>query len=218
MNEEQPVPIEAPLHVGSDDIHAHPRHTGHRWLDLIIALSAISISVISLFVAIEHGQTEKKLVAANSWPFLTYASESDGIDPGHRQVIMRLENNGVGPARVQTVSVMLDGRPIRSRDELMRTCCDVVPGQSVARQVALGLFSENAMVGVLPARSNTTFLAWRQTQAGGDALARLDRARRHLTFKACYCSVLDECWTTDLRSTTTPTPVAACPIGSGYTE
>ena len=36
--------------------HQHPAHTGHRWLDVVLALSAIFVSVIFLVVAIEHAE------------------------------------------------------------------------------------------------------------------------------------------------------------------
>ena len=35
-------------------------------------------------------------------------------------------------------------------------------------------------------------------------------ARLHLSLEACYCSVLDECWTTDLGPTSDPVPVDEC--------
>ncbi len=63
---------EPPVHTSVDEVHAHAHKTGHRWVDMAIAISAITISVISLFVAIEHGKTEEKLVAANSWPFVIF--------------------------------------------------------------------------------------------------------------------------------------------------
>lgn len=45
--------------------HSHVRHTGLPWLDLILAGSAIFISVVSLIISIHHGHTMEKLVAAN---------------------------------------------------------------------------------------------------------------------------------------------------------
>lgn len=45
--------------------HSHARHTGLPWLDLILAGSAIFISIVSLIVSIHHGRTMEKLVASN---------------------------------------------------------------------------------------------------------------------------------------------------------
>ena len=200
---------EPPVHTGVDDVHAHAHKTGHRWVDMAIAVSAITISVISLFVAVAHGRTEEKLVAANSWPFLVYKSSQNGLVRGGRVVALTLENSGVGPARLQSLKVMLDGRPMRTFGELMGRCCGM-PAVTGLQQVALGLQTRNDVVGVLPAREDVTFVAWR---AGGPQPAiwdRLDAARRRLAFRACYCSVLDDCWTSDLTPTSKPRPVAQC--------
>ena len=204
---------EPPIHTSGDDVHAHAHKTGHGWVDLAIALSAITISVISLFVAVEHGRTEEKLVAANSWPFLVYQTSSNGLDVGSRRLDLRLENSGVGPARVE---VKLNGQPIRNRGDLMARCCEVAASNAM-QQVKLGLVSQNDVVGVLPAREGITFLSWRETPSNRATWDRLDEARHHLTFEACYCSVLDECWTSDLTPTARPSRVEQCmPESDGY--
>ncbi len=209
---------EPPIQTGVDHVHPHPHKTGHRWVDLVIAVSAISISVISLFVAIEHGEIERKLVAANSWPFIVFYSTMSGLVPGSRVVTLNLRNSGVGPARVQWVRVMLDGKLVRSHGELMAACCGLTRADS-GQEIADGLYSQNPMVGVLPPRESVDVLTWRETPGHEALWAGLNAARHRLTLTACYCSVLDECWKTDLKSTTSPTPVKSCPIPvDGYTE
>ena len=208
---------EPPIHTSGDEVHAHAHKTGHGWVDLAIAVSAITISIISLFVAIEHGRTEEKLVAANSWPFLVYQTSSNGLEVGGRRLALRLVNSGVGPARVEWVRMKLDGRSIRSRAELMARCCGVAAG-SPMEQVKAGLVSQNEVVGVLPAREGVTFLAWRETPTNRATWDRLDAARRRLAFEACYCSVLDECWLSDLTPTARPKRTGQCePASDGYT-
>ena len=209
---------EPPVHTSGDEVHAHAHKTGHRWVDMVIAVSAITISVISLFVAIAHGRTEEKLVAASSWPFLVFASSQDGLVVGKRVVMLSLENNGVGPARVQSVRVMLDGRPVASRTALLAQCCGVAPASPV-EQLKLGLVTQNPTVGVVPARERIDFLGWRELPGNQAVWNRLNNARTRLTFKACYCSVLDDCWTSDLTSTAHPTPVRQCaPDAGGYSD
>ena len=45
---------------------------------------------------------------------------------------------------------------------------------------------------------------------GVEALwGKLNRERFRMRFRACYCSVFDECWTSDLV-TVSPEPVAQC--------
>ena len=55
----------------------HRAHgTGHRWLDLTLALSAMFVSIVSLILAVHSGHAMDRLVAANSWPFLLYDTEN----------------------------------------------------------------------------------------------------------------------------------------------
>ncbi len=207
---------EIPVQTSVDDVHAHAHKTGHSWVDLAIALSAIAISVISLFVAVEHGRTEEKLVAANSWPFLTFQTTRNGLQAGSRTIDLRLQNSGVGPARVQWLRIALDGKAIADRAAFMRECCGV-PAGDADTQVGRGLVTQNPPVGVLPARDGIAILAWRELPGNAPIWAKLDAARHRLKTEACYCSVLDECWISDLTATAQPHPVDECvPVSDGY--
>ena len=207
---------EAPLSSGVDEVHAHAHKIGHKWVDLAIALSAITISVISLVVAVEHGKTEERLVAASSWPFLTFTSSNDGFNAGGWTIRLRLQNSGVGPARVKWLRLALNGEPIRNRGDLMRKCCGV-PDGTVEDQVRRGLVSQNSPIGVLPARESVVVLAWRDRRGSRAIRSKLDDAANRLRLDACYCSVLDECWVSDLTPTAEPRLVDHCsPISDGY--
>ena len=48
------------------EAHAHRHKTGISWLDLSLALSAFTVSIIYLFVAIYHGHTMQEMAEANS--------------------------------------------------------------------------------------------------------------------------------------------------------
>ena len=62
------------------ETHApHAHKTGHNWVDLVVAISALFVSLVSLGIGILHGRTMERmaeanarLVAANSWPFMAY--------------------------------------------------------------------------------------------------------------------------------------------------
>ena len=65
------------------EVHAHPHHqTGNRWLDMLLAGSALLVSCVSLFVAVEHGHTMQKLVEANSSPNLSMADTLTPVQNG----------------------------------------------------------------------------------------------------------------------------------------
>jgi hypothetical protein len=194
----------SPISSGPDDIEAHPRHTGHRWFDLILALSAIFISAVSLAVAIEHGRTERDLVAASSWPFIgAVIANQYSTEGGRSLAAIGVSNSGVGPAKIESLEVFYQGKPARSGSDLLRRCCGLQP----AGELPHGRHFEVTDRTVLRAgEARATFGVWRDSPVG-EAFAH------HLTdftFRTCYCSVLDQCWVSNMRNLRT-TPVKACP-------
>ena len=209
---------EPPLEAGVDDVRPHAPRTGHRFVDMAVAFCAIAISVISLFIAVDNGRTERKLVAASSWPFLVVGKDENGLVPGSRVLSFSIENGGVGPARIQSAIVRLNGRIVRSRQELLALCCGMPASIDDDGEVRLGLQTENSIVGVLAAKDTITILALRE-RPGNAALWSAFRALHGLSFRVCYCSVLDDCWLTDMKSTATLTPVKSCPrLPDSYTD
>jgi len=200
------VPVEA----GTDDVHAHPRHTGHHRFDLIMAICAIFISAVSLVVAIEHGRTERDLVAASSWPFLR-ADITNAAGSGN-DIAFGVSNGGVGPAKIQSFEVRLDGRPVGSPGELLTLCCGLPRDPAgIKRMLPHGAANMSKIDGTVlrPGEVNDVLTI---THAKADPVlsAKLNDALPRLTFSVCYCSVLDQCWTSALVDTTTQT-VGSCP-------
>ena len=193
---------EPPLHVTTDEVHAHPHKTGHSKLDLVIAVSAIFISAVSLAVAIEHGRTERDLVAANSWPFLRSVLSNDAN--GRRDVVVGVSNGGVGPAKLHSLEVSYDGKPVSSALDLLRQCCGLGPSSDdIRRQLPEGLVRSVADEQVLrPGEENQIIVVHRDASAP-DIPERFAASLLKIGFSACYCSILDECWVSDLRSTRT---------------
>lgn len=200
-----------PIETGADDIAAHPRHTGHRWFDLTMALSAIFISAISLFVAIEHGRIERNLVAANSWPFLREI-RSNQYDDG-KAIAIGLSNGGVGPAKVVSLQVFYKGQPVASAVDLLRRCCGLSADASVLkRQIPTGAVSLSTVdETVLRAGENDPVVELQRAVADHAVAAAFSEALADVTFKACYCSILDECWTSNLQDIHVVT-AKSCPI------
>src|SRR5438309_775601 len=119
---------EAPVDAGLDDVRPAPRRTGRFGFDAIVSISAIFISAVSLFVAIEHGKTERDLVAANVWPFLReIRSNGYGAESG---IAIGYSNVGVGPAKVRRFEVFYRGQPVSSDVDLLRKCCGSLAEQT----------------------------------------------------------------------------------------
>ncbi len=200
---------EPPVHVSTGEVHAHPQKTGHSKLDLVIALSAIFISAVSLVVAIEHGRTERDLVAANSWPFLREVVANDYN--GGRDLVIGVSNGGVGPAKLHSFEVSFDGRPVSSGLDLLRQCCGLGrTAEEVRRQLPNGMIRSVADETVLRPGEENQVVAVHKNAAAPEIPERFAASLLKIGFRACYCSVLDECWQSDLRSTRTR-QVPACP-------
>ncbi|MCQ8276877.1 hypothetical protein NFI95_00235 [Acetobacteraceae bacterium KSS8] len=208
-----------PTQTGVDDVHAHPRHVGHRRLDLILALTAVFISAVSLYVAIEHGETERalveanaQLVEANSWPFL----QVEGSYSDKRETTIRVVNAGIGPAKLQSLEVLLDGKPVTDIAALLHACCGVSSDKAERhRQMPDGLAIYTLDHEVMrPGQSSVLInLPPPHADDGADATppvgARFRAAANRISYRACYCSVFDTCWMSDLASLQ-PKPVAQC--------
>ena len=167
----------------------HAAHsTGHRWLDLTLALSAMFVSIVSLAVAVHHGNAMDRLVAANSWPFLMYDTESRDSQ-GDWRISLKVENAGVGPARIQTFEVWWQGQPVATAPELVARCCVIdskAPiGPSEAR--SLDLIIGQVASRVMRPGDAEAFLSLKLKEANADIWHRLDVARMQLKLRACYC-------------------------------
>jgi hypothetical protein len=208
------LPPDVPIPAEEPHSHHHMPSTGLGWLDKMLPVSAIVISLISLGVGIHHGgimnemaDNNARAAEASVWPFLQLdTGNTRGNDNGN--VYADLVNKGVGPARIESFEFFYQGRAYANFQALLKDCCVAgVPNGSVVRtqtgQVAPGVIApkEGALVFEMP-RTPVSASAWDKF----DAL-RLGQA---FSARACYCSVYDKCWVTDFKSTK-HAPVEICP-------
>ncbi len=192
-----------PLHEG--------RKSGVPWLDLVIAITALLISTTSLVVAIVHSRTlermadaNARLVEANSWPFLSYTTSN--YEESSAAIILGFANNGVGPAKVETVEISWKKTPEATAEDFLRDCCGYVPDKANGLQRSLP-------TGVVRAGERVNFFVLPKTAADSSAWEKLNAARtnKDLSVDVCYCSVFDECWKDDIaRFSLTPKRVDRC--------
>ena len=204
------------------EIAPEARKTGRGWVDLSAAVCALLISITSLWVAVRHGHTMERmadanarLVSANSYPLLQHfqSSTADLHSPdytgGTRVASMNVVNSGVGPAKVETLEVFWNDRPVRTARDLLRACCATAEDASLfSRRGWLGTSDLQGMM--LRAGEVTRLLVITRDGEAGALAARFDDAYPKLRMRACYCSVFDECWVSNLE-TLHPQRTTSCP-------
>lgn len=193
--------------------HLEPRKSGNRVFDIAITICILLVSVSSLIIALVHSRTLERmananaqLVQANSWPYLDYSTGNLGGADG-TAIEMRIVNNGVGPAKIESAELKWDGKPMRHAVEFLQACCGYRDDQSN------GLLTDIITGHVLRAGETITFITLPKTGNDDAAWQRLNVARHNpkLAVNLCYCSVFDECWTSDIvRMSLRPTRVERC--------
>ncbi|MBB5204913.1 hypothetical protein HNQ51_002232 [Inhella inkyongensis] len=182
------------------EAHAHHHgHSGHRWLDIAAAGCAIVVSVISLFLAIHHGQVMKemadanaRMVTATSWPWVSTAT-GNMTGQGEFAITLSVMNKGVGPARIQGIEMRYGDKVIASAQELLKLCCGD-PREAGRRDFVDITSTVNGEV--LAPGERIEMLRVPREGSNREAWELLNKERFKVKTRVCYCSVFDECWIT----------------------
>jgi hypothetical protein len=190
MTEERQLP-ESDRPVDAPELHpVHAHAAGHRWFDYVMGGAALLVSVVSLYVALHHGRTMEKLVQANSFPNLEPDVDiSDGTQTGRASLSVSLRNSGVGPARVETLAMSVDGVPLASPGDLV----SAIVKRSDQTKFSAKMSVEPAVGSLVGAGREIQLVSFDFADAAvwfAPALATAEK----LSLQVCYCSVFDECF------------------------
>ena len=187
---------------------SHHRHTGRPLLDLVLGISAIAISLTSLFLAIQNDKAMEHLVQANSWPLVqvTYSTSNADASP---HAHLDIANKGVGPASIESLDVTFQGRHLRDKKDLV----DALLKRTTVTEHP-HVLSSDVVHSVLSAKETVTFIDFIPLQEySPQDYAAITQGIQELQLQACYCSVFDECWIFD-NKTPRPTQVKTCPVST----
>lgn len=185
--------------------HRRGRLPPRRTFEFVVGACAIVVSIVSLFVAISANRTQERMLAASVWPSLLF-STSNAAPDGSPRIGIDLLNRGTGPARVRWLEMYHHDAVLADWRDLLQRCCGATPEQ-VAR---LPGFTSGVQNRVLGADEWVQMLQLPREDTPEPLWHALDRERQHIRMRACYCSVLDDCWIFDSRRED-PEPVARCP-------
>jgi hypothetical protein len=206
---EKEAPVESPeVH------HPHGHHHGGglpRWLELAIAITALTTSVSSIVIAIHHGKTMEKLVQANSLPYMQ-GGVSTVTATGEPILSLDLLNRGVGPAHEQSLRVKVDGKYVTSVDALL--AASLTPDEAAEVRKArdeqvLNINKNNVKHRFVPGGTAQMVFRIAKTPENAHYWQMLDKAQEKWSLDFCYCSVFDECWYV-ANQWAEPAPVKEC--------
>ena len=197
--------------ITPDEIQGAPRRTGRFWFDFLAASAAIFISLVSLVIGMRGESIQRELLAANSWPFIEVDEERR--DPGtNASVVVNVRNEGVGPAKIMSFEVFYQGKPVANATELLQGCCGLPADVKAAHtRMSLGIGLGDVSGNVIRPDQSRTMISMDGRAADPAVFTAFDAHLAEITFRLCYCSILDRCWSSDLR-TLKPAEVASCPV------
>ena len=152
----------------------------------LIALSAVLIGACGLFISLYEASLMRQEQRAAVWPRL-----SIGMTAKDSVVTFTAQNAGVGPARVESAALRYnDSTVVNWINLLQRTSRYSLSVQQNLRLLNGRVLSPETHVDI----ATFTFRDLRNAQAL--AASTLGGS---VNVRACYCSVYDDCWMTELQ-------------------
>lgn len=155
----------------------------HRHFETVGSITAIIVGVAALYVSWDQGRVMREEVRASVWPALQvdgFASRAEGgLSLG-----LRVQNAGVGPARVERISIEHRGDRVPDLEAML------------ALMPADGDLSLQTLEGRIIAAGDIVqpFTLHYGDAFAQDAVAVMGRLSAEWSVEVCYCSVLDQCW------------------------
>ena len=188
----------------------HHHHTGLPWFDFIVPIAVLCISIASLLTSLQseksmHALVEQnsRLVSAQSTPLLML--DTGNLEDGKPILTMTLRNVGTGPARIAWFHVT-DAQCVSYSNGTFY-------GRLMKLDPHLTFISEQISSTLMRSGDERMVFKWPKPLNSAPALAEWETlnstTRFQLHSSACYCSIFDECWTTEFGESR-PKPVANC--------
>ncbi len=150
--------------------------------ELIVALLAVIIGVLTMFVYIYQARLMSKQMQAATWPYLEiiFANAGDRFS-------INVTNKGAGPAIVKNATVRLDGIVYQDSQKNLDSVAYLLTG---SRKLLNGYTNVNNRV-ISPGEV-ISFIEINDSTSVKLLLQSLQK--RAVQLEVCYCSVFDDCW------------------------
>jgi hypothetical protein len=165
-----------------------------------LAVPTVALSLALAYATFVQADATRKIQRSETWPYVSYGTSNSTPD-GKPEIFLNLTNNGVGPARLEAMEFLYNGKPMPNPREFLRQCC---AGDSKFA------FMSAPVTGVLRPGEKTDFIRLAKTEGNAAIWNKLDAERWKIVVRSCYCSIFDDCWVSDNRQKR-PESVKACP-------
>ncbi len=170
-------------------------------LDLVIAICALFVSSLATAASWWQSRVVAQQLSSQVWPYLSVQTSYGG-----GVVSLSVSNEGLGPARVRSIVLSLDGKPRRKLTDVL----DVIA--PAKHRNLRGQFSDVAPGSVIRVGGTVTLfkIGDRKTTSA------LLRNYRRMDLEVCYCAIIPgDCWVVTKRGGDVgngdPEVVAECP-------
>ena len=170
-------------------------------IDLVIAVCALLISSLATAATWWQSRVVAQQLSAQTWPYLSLQSSYD-----NKSISLTMANEGLGPARVRSLVVSVDGVPRRTLTDALGV---LMPGQHPKPH---GTFSDLQRGSVIRVGGAVTLFRI----VDPPIIGALVRGYHRTGVRACYCAIVPgSCWfisrSGDASDKGDPEPVGECP-------
>ena len=175
-------------------------------LDLVIAICALFVSSLATAASWWQSRVVATQLSSQVWPYLSIQTSYDSSS-----VALTISNEGLGPARVRSVVLSLDGKPHQKLTEILDI---IAPAQ---RRNLRGQFTDVARSSVIRVGGTVTLF-----RIGDRAvMSALLRNYKRMDLAVCYCPIISgDCWFVRKSGADDgdgdPQSVAECPDGRRF--
>lgn len=166
----------------------------------VLSVAGVFIAVVALFAALSESAAVREQTAATVWPFVQFSTENSVSDDS-AEFTMEFTNSGVGPARMRTMKLVLEGEPINDWEHAVTRL-----GGQLTDGVGRNFIGNRVL------SPGEKVVSFRTTDP--DLARRFEAvvANSNSFIAFCYCSIFDECWLSDSqRDLQNPETVEECP-------
>src|SRR3954447_22811592 len=121
--------------------------------EILITLPTLVISIALAYFSFVQADASRKMQRTETWPYVSYGTDNSSPEVKD-EISFSLSNDGVGPARLQEMEFLYDGKPIRDPAEFILNCC-----AAAARTTGRNLtYTTDRVDGVLRAGERRKFM------------------------------------------------------------